>query len=224
MEDKVNKVWVRSFPRSGTHYMAALVSLNIHDQLPLDQERYIPKDVHELPSIADVDKNCIYIYRNADDVMKSLYNMRHQFGFKPELSLDEMTYGKMKDIVVDIHKERLPLNKFNFSSVGTGKRKYSPSEKDGADFRYVKRPWSYFYRRAKSLPELTLFEFREKHVHDWKRQVNKSDHMHSVSYDKIIEDEDYLLYFLNKVKQEAGGNPISIDNLQNVKKRVGFYR
>lgn len=70
--------------RSGTHYITALISVNF-----LNNEKY-PKiyEKHKTPDKLKVDKNknilFIYVWRNFDDVSKSIFNMKNRFGINED--------------------------------------------------------------------------------------------------------------------------------------------
>lgn len=66
-------------PRSGTHYITAIMSLNF-----LDDEDYLNiYRNHELPDIVTDDHTAyLYIWRRFEDVSKSIYLLKERFGLQ----------------------------------------------------------------------------------------------------------------------------------------------
>jgi len=82
----IDNVKVLGHPRSGNHFVAALVNENFigwHEYVFLVRDR-----CHNLWDTLDADTKFIYVYRDVNDVLNSVYGLRGRFG------LDVHDFGK----------------------------------------------------------------------------------------------------------------------------------
>jgi len=92
---KHNGIILTGHQRSGTHYIAALVSLNFLKNQNY-QNIYIK---HKLPDVVK-NKNIAYIYtwRNFEEIAKSLFKMRRTFGLNNVDSFNSFLDGRYCDM------------------------------------------------------------------------------------------------------------------------------
>lgn len=92
---KYKNIKVTGHQRSGTHYIAKLISLNFLNSSDYSQIY----SNHKSPIIV-VDQNTLYIYtyRNYLDVAKSIFNMRKSFGLNNVKNFDDFLNKKYRDM------------------------------------------------------------------------------------------------------------------------------
>lgn len=87
-----------SYPRSGSHYLARLIDVNF-----FDGSNYLRHyGNHDIGLIVDRKPKTIkwiYIYRNVEDVIKSMFRIRGRFGLSNVDDFDKFKIMKMKDMV-----------------------------------------------------------------------------------------------------------------------------
>ena len=107
---KYNIVQVCGHPRSGTHYIAALIHKNFFNKEGSYLECY---GTHKIGSKMKIRSSVgyIYVWRNFKDLSESFYNMRHRFGVPNETSYKEFLRTKYSDIWTrDVGKFKIKIN------------------------------------------------------------------------------------------------------------------
>lgn len=179
-----NKAKVVGHPRSGSHYFTHLIAINFFDGR--DHLQYYGGHVstkeHHIKT--NTTSRYFYIYRNIEDTMKSMFNMRKRFG------LDEDSF--------EIFKERTMVDMFNPSLtvkilVNTGDKITVYTNVD-----------SLFSRQ-----NVTPSEYIAQHQKKWLEFVEKYENLMAVRYEDLIENFDDTML---KVAKYMGSDKTEFEN------------
>lgn len=158
-----SKLYITGHQRAGTHYAAAVVSLNFMGS-PDYKKIYLN---HKLPDIVKY-KNTAYLFvrRNFQDTARSVFNMRGRFGLQVEdfnVFLKNKYYQMWKPVpyggirVVDLD--------------GTVRKKEMVSN---------------YFKKIKHTPK----EWWTRYYKSWNRAERKKNNVFMVDYDGLINDFD----------------------------------
>lgn len=147
--------------RSGTHYVAAVISLNFLGSFDY-KNIYLN---HKLPEVVKI-KNIgyLYVFRNFNDVANSVFKMRGRFGLQANdfNSFLNTKYNKMWS--------NEPYNGINIYDVD-GRHK--------TDFKV-----SNYFKKIKHTPK----EWWTRYYKSWEKAERKKPNVIKVSYDHLIND------------------------------------
>jgi len=198
---KYNSFSIISHPRSGSHYMAALVAKNFfktNDYLPFyGGHGFNFKAVER--RIASKPK-CLFIYtwRSFENVAKSIFILRSRFGLDVNNFETFLTtpYNKMwnsKIKVENIVRETLLVSE-NMDIVDP------------------------LFRKIDMIPE----KFHKKYVELFQELHFKHKNIISVYYDKLIESEQYFNFIINFLSLNFLGELKT--SYVNIEKKVGWKK
>lgn len=159
---KYKSILCTGHPRSGTHYMTALLSVNFLD----DTDYFKIYRNHEFPDLVqDPDIAYVHIWREFEPMAKSIYVLRERFG----LYMD--SYGQfLKSRYSDMWKMGEP------DKVVTNARNlYGRAKIKGI---------SDFFKDANMKPR----EFWEHYNGVWEKSAEENSNVVSVKYDDMVED------------------------------------
>ena len=187
-------VSVYSHPRSGTHYVTALISTNFYDDD--DYMKYCNGHQPFAGSPLNASfakgqkKKFIYIHRRFDGVAKSIFILRNRFGLKVN-SYDKFlnrTYKSMwsRRLNVDVKEETLTGKKY-FSSV------------------------SNMFRGVDKTPE----QYHKWHQAQWS-QISGLPNIHLVSYDSLMSDFDAEMSKISKFLGKSN------NKFKNIDRQIGW--
>lgn len=176
---KENIIKVYSHPRSGTHFVAALLGVNLYNIS--DQRKLLTKYVHNPPSDAKYDHKIIYVYRDFDGVAKSLWNMRHH------MRLDAENFDSF--ISKDISDLEYKIDKVEFSFTNA----------KGAMTIVKKRPFGHF--RNALCKRHNLQQYHAERLRQW-FQSGKADLF--IKYEDLVSSKKNRIRFLERAAELAG--------------------
>lgn len=142
--------------RSGTHYITALLSINF-----LEDENYLKiyekhKPFHRLNPSNNKDTAFFYIWRNFDDVSRSIYKMRDRFGLNAK-SYDDFLLKKYSDMWKPKKSCKVRVDSLNGTKIVT---------KIGGGLKNInKTPYDFWYNEIETwskniiLPNVYLISF-----------------------------------------------------------------
>jgi hypothetical protein len=159
---KYSDIVCAGHPRSGTHYITALISINF-----LDDVDYLKVyRNHELPQIVrDPDVGYIHIWRDFEGVAKSIYVLRERFG------LDVADY---EEFIATPYRDMWMARKSH--SVVTNVRTLTGSA------RY---PGAVDFFKEVDMTPRDYWEFYNRSWIEWR---DKNSNIISVKYEDVLED------------------------------------
>lgn len=192
-------VEVYSHQRSGTHYLAALISKNFFGKT--HYKSLIPKHVHATPRKGKWEPPHgtfkLYIYRNQNDVLYSIWKMRKVFGLTTE------TYN---DFVV---------TPYNLQS----KRRREPlAERDFAVINLrtelqIQKTNLVSFANCISVPQ----ERHRVHLKRWRERTNTRDDILMVKYEDLKSNFDRTMFNIAKFLK------LDVQPFVDIKEKVGWY-
>lgn len=195
MKFKTAKVF--SHPRSGSHYVTALISTNF-----FDSDNYLKFYNGHVPwgmaiDPADVSSNHpntghIYIHRDFDGVSKSIYKLRNRFG------LDTPAYEEFL--------------KKTYKSMWTGKLKVNVIRKTLTETSKVSSA-SELFKLVGMLPA----EYHKYHIDSW-RSISKRENVLLVSYDRLMDNFD------DEMSKIANFLESDVKSFENIERKVGWSK
>ncbi len=204
---------VHSHPRSGTHYLMAVVNENfIHApgrfRDAWGHDRRIKRFLHGLPSQCDPswfnEGQHFYIWREFDAVAKSILSMPKRFGITKNLSLEEFSEAKWGDI----YEPKVRWSWRNFYEVSDKEE----GKIDGGDSTAF---GSVFHKLA---IEMVTRDYWALHLEKWKEFAEGRENIHVVRYEDLLENfqdtMESIASFLGsdrktfeQVTKKVGGQP-----------------
>jgi len=181
MEEK--KVLVFGHHRSGNHYLCALVNVNFFGKE--DYRFFCNGRQHALIRGVPKKKKYLYIYRNFEDVSKSVFNMRARFGLEVD------TYEEfLSKRYCDMYTGKIAVNlHVNIMSK-----------------QFKDRSSSIFFHNIKRTPK----EWHDFHLEHHFRIDENLDDLLLVSYDDLKTDFQAEML---KIAQHLGSDKTQFDNI-----------
>lgn len=159
----MSDIQIFGHPRSGTHYVAALVDQNLYDgsdYLRHYQRKYPHATADRLESIRGQNRWLpVYVYRDCMDVMRSVFSMRGRFGLNVN---DFQTF--LRSVYSDMWTDNMDFV-------------------IDADFIHWQKQSSKVARLFENVDE-TPIEYWRRHTSGWLRH----NEVFPVSYDKVKND------------------------------------
>jgi len=186
---------IKGFPRSGNHYFAALVSTNFYDLL--GYRLFQRPHVHSLPGKYErkLEKNKIlllYIYRNFEDIAKSLFVIRYTFGLVVD-NFDTFLNTKMNDM---FSRAQPALKRGAYFSLG--------------GFHRANRRISGVFEHI----DMTLKEYHDLHINSW--AAFESENLLIIRYEDLLND------FQETMRMVAIRLGSDKKTFTNISKKVGW--
>jgi hypothetical protein len=198
---------LHSHPRSGTHYLMALLDENFI-QHPGERfrdafghDRHVNRHLHGLPDQCDPtwfdSGHHFYIWRGWEGVANSILSMPERFGITEELTLEEFSQAKWSDIYT-------PKVRWAWRQWGKVERG------DGTAFGAT------FHKEAINY---NTKEFWEHHKKTWQEFAKTRDNVYIVKYESLLNDfqitmSNIALWLgkpvgdLKQIEEKVSGQPI----------------
>lgn len=185
-------------PRSGTHYVAALIDKNFYDGTNYTRFYHRTKP-HVVGSRAvkmldnNPDMFCVYVWRTGNDVLRSVFNMRGRFG------LDEDNYAQF-------------LKRW-YSSMWKPNKKYRIKVNLLRKTKFVNGKVSGHFRKIKMVP----MEYWEYHINFWfDLAADRPNRIKLICYDSFKTD------FYNTMKELSESLGFKKNSFEDIGEQVGW--
>ena len=167
---KYDKIQVCGHPRSGTHYIAALVCKNFFNTK--DGSYLECYGTHKTGDTIKIRPNILYVYveRRFQDVVKSFYVIRHRFGIPDEISFEEFFKSKYSNMWT--------------RNVGKFKIKINTGDKDTYNTNVCN-----LFRDITMAPRA----YWEHHINTWIKARSKHNNIVIISYNKTLLNMNYSM-------------------------------
>jgi len=189
---KYTKVRIISHPRSGSHYLAQLIDTNFFDGS--NYLRHYGGHSYGRCNNASNNTGQIYLWRNAEDTLKSLFNMRHRFG------LDENNFEIFKNKnISEMYNPNLIVN-VHVNNIHSDKTIHSVDD---------------FMNRAPTRT-YTPIEFLKRHKQSWVSLTDSCPNLLIVNYDNLLNE------FQTSMRQIAEFLGSEVSSFNQVNEKVGW--
>lgn len=175
------KYHVHGHPRSGTHYLMAVLNENfIHRPGPFrdafGHDRHADRHLHGLPEQSDPtwyeEGRHFYIWREFSGVAASILKMPERFGIAEKLTLDEFRNARWSEI----YAGKIPWKWRQIRSLDEeGKVERGNGTAFGTTFHQMAIDWN-------------THDFWEHHVKCWKTFSRERDNIYVLKYEDLIND------------------------------------
>ncbi|MCK5018527.1 MAG: sulfotransferase domain-containing protein [Candidatus Peribacteraceae bacterium] len=188
------KVYIVGHPRSGNHYLLHLLDLNFKGKF---RQRFthrgsIPVAKKDIPKY-----KFLYIYRNFDDVARSIYKLGGRHGVPEDLPFEDFTDKVAKEWYIKNLKNTVKRIRFN------GVRNSEKQENN---------------RTGPVCPlNTTIRKFHKQSIQNWKDYATQYDNILLVKYEDLMED---FTSTMDKISMFLFGK--SQPTYKNVERKVGI--
>lgn len=167
---KYNKIKISSHPRSGSHYLAQLIDVNFFDGSNY-LRHYGGHSYGQCNHILQSKIGQIYLWRNAEDTLKSLFKMRHRFG----LNENDFEIFKNKKIST-MYDSNLKVN-VHVNNIHSKKTIHVVDD---------------FMNRTPTR-DFTPIEFIQQHKQSWVNCKKKCPNLLIINYDELLHEFDITM-------------------------------